>query len=231
MLNHHKPMVHYWYTLYSAHALQHPSVRKVLKVQCCIIPACHTVSMLRSWMWPRSGQEAFYSVWRKTVCISLYCMVFYIHHFCPRKMTCATFVLHFTHYKTARVTCSLYFFCQCLHFVTMQKYKKYFPWFRQSSVHTQPPSETKFHFSSRGDTMCVRLDFLWGMYLHSKDFPCLLGPCNNVSWRWILNEPNLISIKDRTFLAKLCCSLLLKVSHFEWEVNLCCGTAYFMCHI
>ncbi len=30
--------------------------------QCCIIPAGHTVSMLRSWTWPKFGQEAFYNV-------------------------------------------------------------------------------------------------------------------------------------------------------------------------
>ena len=31
-------------------------------VQCCIISAGHTVSMLCSWTWPHSGQEAFWSV-------------------------------------------------------------------------------------------------------------------------------------------------------------------------
>ena len=43
-----------------------------LIVQCCIIPAGHTVSMLCSWTWPKSGQEAFCSVWGFLVKCILY---------------------------------------------------------------------------------------------------------------------------------------------------------------
>ncbi len=40
-------------------------VRGIQEVQCCIISAGHTASMLCSWTWPHSGQEAFWSVLRK----------------------------------------------------------------------------------------------------------------------------------------------------------------------